>query len=54
MLMDMFYSATKGIVKHRRRYHFHEVSLLLFGHIDVDVLYVAFWNICTILLFSKH
>ncbi|XP_064993420.1 uncharacterized protein LOC135585758 isoform X8 [Musa acuminata AAA Group] len=24
MLMDMFYSATKGIVKHRRRFHFHE------------------------------
>ncbi|NP_001242617.2 AFG1-like ATPase family protein [Glycine max] len=27
MLMDMFYSATKGIVKHRRRYHFHEAML---------------------------
>lgn len=26
MLMDMFYSATEGIVKHRRRFHFHEVS----------------------------
>lgn len=25
MLMDMFYGATQGIVKHRRRYHFHEV-----------------------------
>lgn len=24
--MDMFYSATEGIVKHRRRFHFHEVS----------------------------
>ncbi|RVW54059.1 AFG1-like ATPase [Vitis vinifera] len=24
MLMDMFYSATEGIVKHRRRFHFHE------------------------------
>ncbi|KAL5975808.1 hypothetical protein ACLOJK_020136 [Asimina triloba] len=24
MLMDMFYSATDGIVKHRRRFHFHE------------------------------
>lgn len=29
MLMDMFYNATKGIVKHRRRYHFHEVSIYL-------------------------
>lgn len=29
MLMDMFYSATEGIVKHRRRYHFHEVSFWL-------------------------
>ncbi|XP_061376442.1 uncharacterized protein LOC133318456 isoform X2 [Gastrolobium bilobum] len=27
MLMDMFYSSTKGIVKHRRRYHFHEAML---------------------------
>ncbi|KAL5559328.1 hypothetical protein UlMin_035539 [Ulmus minor] len=27
MLMDMFYSATEGIVKHRRRYHFHEAML---------------------------
>ncbi|XP_022135609.1 AFG1-like ATPase isoform X2 [Momordica charantia] len=27
MLMDMFYNATKGIVKHRRRYHFHEAML---------------------------
>jgi hypothetical protein len=26
MLMDMFYSSTEGIVKHRRRFHFHEVS----------------------------
>ncbi|XP_022750273.1 AFG1-like ATPase isoform X2 [Durio zibethinus] len=24
MLMDMFYSATDGIVKHRQRFHFHE------------------------------
>ncbi|KAG6480609.1 hypothetical protein ZIOFF_057193 [Zingiber officinale] len=24
MLMDMFYSATEGIVKHRRRFHLHE------------------------------
>ncbi|KAG6699055.1 hypothetical protein I3842_08G051200 [Carya illinoinensis] len=24
MLMDMFYSANDGIVKHRRSYHFHE------------------------------
>ncbi|KAF7817241.1 AFG1-like ATPase isoform X1 [Senna tora] len=27
MLMDMFYSATEQIVKHRRRYHFHEAML---------------------------
>ncbi|KAJ0481212.1 putative ATPase, AFG1, P-loop containing nucleoside triphosphate hydrolase [Helianthus annuus] len=27
MLMDMFYSATKGIVTHRRRFHFHEAML---------------------------
>lgn len=26
MLMDMFYSATEDIVKHRRRFHFHEVK----------------------------
>jgi predicted ATPase len=26
MLMDMFYSATEGVVKHRRRFHFHEVK----------------------------
>ncbi|KAL4195146.1 hypothetical protein AMTRI_Chr05g63100 [Amborella trichopoda] len=27
MLMDMFYNATMGIVKHRRRFHFHEAML---------------------------
>ncbi|MFS8005394.1 putative ATPase, AFG1, P-loop containing nucleoside triphosphate hydrolase [Helianthus anomalus] len=27
MLMDMFYNATKGIVTHRRRFHFHEAML---------------------------
>ncbi|KAI3706822.1 hypothetical protein L6452_24811 [Arctium lappa] len=27
MLMDMFYSATKGVVTHRRRFHFHEAML---------------------------
>uniref|UniRef100_A0A803PDR0 AFG1-like ATPase n=1 Tax=Cannabis sativa TaxID=3483 RepID=A0A803PDR0_CANSA len=27
MLMDMFYNATQGIVKHRRRYHFNEAML---------------------------
>ncbi|TYI17564.1 hypothetical protein ES332_A07G033000v1 [Gossypium tomentosum] len=27
MLMDMFYSATEGIVKHRQRFHFHEAML---------------------------
>lgn len=26
MLMDMFYGATKGIVQHRKRFHFHEVN----------------------------
>lgn len=30
MLMDMFYSATEGIVRHRRRYHFHEVRFLCY------------------------
>ncbi|KAG9459656.1 hypothetical protein H6P81_004164 [Aristolochia fimbriata] len=29
MLMDMFYSATQGIVKHRRRFHFHEAMLVI-------------------------
>ncbi|CAK9169635.1 unnamed protein product [Ilex paraguariensis] len=29
MLMDMFYSATEGIVKHRRRFHFHEAMLVI-------------------------
>ncbi|KAA0038805.1 lactation elevated protein 1 isoform X1 [Cucumis melo var. makuwa] len=27
MLMDMFFNATQGIVKHRQRYHFHEAML---------------------------
>ncbi|XVE97443.1 hypothetical protein REPUB_Repub03eG0020000 [Reevesia pubescens] len=27
MLMDMFYSANDGIVKHRQRFHFHEAML---------------------------
>ncbi|KAK3438179.1 hypothetical protein EUGRSUZ_C02795 [Eucalyptus grandis] len=27
MLMDMFYCTTNGIIKHRRRYHFHEAML---------------------------
>ncbi|CAA0838445.1 AFG1-like ATPase family protein [Striga hermonthica] len=27
MLMDMFYGATEGIVRHRRRLHFHEAML---------------------------
>ncbi|KAL6536212.1 hypothetical protein OROGR_012784 [Orobanche gracilis] len=27
MLMDMFFSATEGIVRHRRRLHFHEAML---------------------------
>lgn len=29
MLMDMFYGATEGIVKHRRRFHFHQVNYLV-------------------------
>ncbi|QCD99385.1 P-loop containing nucleoside triphosphate hydrolase [Vigna unguiculata] len=32
MLMDMFYSSTKGIVKHRKRYHFHEAMLRINEH----------------------
>ncbi|KAG7982362.1 hypothetical protein I3843_04G048500 [Carya illinoinensis] len=32
MLMDMFYSATDGIVKHQRRYHFHEAMLNIHEH----------------------
>ncbi|KAI7995003.1 AFG1-like ATPase [Camellia lanceoleosa] len=32
MLMDMFYSATEGTVKHRRRFHFHEAMLQIHEH----------------------
>ncbi|OVA00442.1 ATPase [Macleaya cordata] len=32
MLMDMFYSATEGIVPHRRRFHFHEAMLEINEH----------------------
>ncbi|PSS17771.1 Lactation elevated protein [Actinidia chinensis var. chinensis] len=32
MLMDMFYRATEGIVKHRRRFHFHEAMLQIHEH----------------------
>ncbi|XP_019174027.1 PREDICTED: lactation elevated protein 1 isoform X1 [Ipomoea nil] len=32
MLMDMFYAATEGIVKHRRRFHFHEAMLDIHQH----------------------
>ncbi|KAL6980192.1 peroxisome-assembly ATPase [Sarracenia purpurea var. burkii] len=32
MLMDMFYSATEGIVTHRRRFHFHEAMLQIHEH----------------------
>uniref|UniRef100_A0A1D1XYP9 Lactation elevated protein 1 n=1 Tax=Anthurium amnicola TaxID=1678845 RepID=A0A1D1XYP9_9ARAE len=32
MLMDMFYSASEGIVKHRRRFHFHEAMLEIHEH----------------------
>ncbi|KAJ8436743.1 hypothetical protein Cgig2_009717 [Carnegiea gigantea] len=32
MLMDMFYGATEGVVKHRRRLHFHEAMLGIHEH----------------------
>ncbi|KAL5729556.1 peroxisome-assembly ATPase [Ranunculus cassubicifolius] len=32
MLMDMFFTATEGIVKHRRRFHFHEAMLEIHEH----------------------
>ncbi|KAF9618006.1 hypothetical protein IFM89_039382 [Coptis chinensis] len=32
MLMDMFFSSTEGIVKHRRRLHFHEAMLEIHEH----------------------
>ncbi|XP_010670641.2 uncharacterized protein LOC104887655 isoform X1 [Beta vulgaris subsp. vulgaris] len=32
MLMDMFYRATEGVVKHRRRFHFHEAMLEIHEH----------------------
>ncbi|KAF2287219.1 hypothetical protein GH714_039369 [Hevea brasiliensis] len=32
MLMDMFYGATEGIVKHRKRFHFHEAMLNINEH----------------------
>ncbi|XP_075100417.1 uncharacterized protein LOC107831381 isoform X1 [Nicotiana tabacum] len=32
MLMDMFYKASDGIVKHRRRFHFHEAMLEINEH----------------------
>ncbi|XP_073266277.1 uncharacterized protein [Populus alba] len=32
MLMDMFYSVTEGMVKHRRRFHFHEAMLNINAH----------------------
>lgn len=32
MLMDMFYGATEGVVKHRRRLHFHEAMLEIHEH----------------------
>lgn len=32
MLMDMFYSASEGILKHRRRFHFHEAMLEINEH----------------------
>ncbi|KAK3145459.1 hypothetical protein QOZ80_3BG0253100 [Eleusine coracana subsp. coracana] len=32
MLMDMFYGATEGVIKHRRRFHFHEAMLEIHDH----------------------
>ncbi|XP_024313836.1 AFG1-like ATPase isoform X2 [Brachypodium distachyon] len=32
MLMDMFYGATEGVIKHRRRFHFHEAMLEIHEH----------------------
>ncbi|XP_074278886.1 uncharacterized protein LOC141602565 [Silene latifolia] len=32
MLMDMFYTATEGLVKYRRRFHFHEAMLEIHEH----------------------
>lgn len=32
MLMDMFYGATEGLIKHRRRFHFHEAMLEIHDH----------------------
>ncbi|XP_021853959.1 uncharacterized protein [Spinacia oleracea] len=32
MLMDMFYSATEGVINHRRRFHFHEAMLEINEH----------------------
>ncbi|XP_047071285.1 AFG1-like ATPase [Lolium rigidum] len=32
MLMDMFYGATEGVIKHRRRFHFHEAMLEINDH----------------------
>ncbi|KAJ0971236.1 hypothetical protein J5N97_019195 [Dioscorea zingiberensis] len=32
MLMDMFYKATEGVVRHRRRFHFHEAMLEIHEH----------------------
>jgi hypothetical protein len=39
MLMDMFYGATEGVIKHRRRFHFHEVNfiIILFSHSDYPI-----------------
>ncbi|KAG7966430.1 hypothetical protein I3843_08G051100 [Carya illinoinensis] len=34
MLMDMFYSANDGIVKHQRSYHFHEAMLKINEHMQ--------------------
>lgn len=41
MLMDMFYSATEGMVKHRRRFHFHEVIFLFCFHDVVKFLMIT-------------
>ncbi|XP_078432357.1 AFG1-like ATPase family protein isoform X2 [Wolffia australiana] len=36
MLMDMFYNATKGIVKHRQRFHFHEAMIKIHDHMHKE------------------
>lgn len=48
MLMDMFYSATEGIVKHRKRYHFHEVgfAITLTDHACIVIFFIYTQVLC--------